>query len=328
MTTPTQKFLSERVDLAALQTLEKEYDFQPDQIMAVSLDAMSGDGIWFFPRGMGGGGGLPLLTQGPLIFPGVVDNQHLRIENREAISRRLILTAQRGYPLAAIQTPTSVAKPTSTLIQSQSVYGPLWTITGDRTHTHLHIGRYVLFAVCGWEYQNPFQNVVINAVAVGGVTATKVAEGVGTNAGAFMKSTVQWWLADVPANNNVNIVVDIITGTTVLQAYYAHAYSFADGIRIGNVDIDALAGAGTMSLSVVGALSSSTILCMAQAGSDPVAAFTEGAGADVWVAQFFNGATANGQMHRRVGAGQALFSYTAAANTRSAAAAAIEIALS
>jgi hypothetical protein len=100
-------FKSERVTVPALGTITMQYTFKPDQIVISPLQPVT-TGIWVYPAGAQGGGGIPVLTQNPISFPGTSDDQTLTIVSKEPASRDLLIVASKGHAPVALSSAAAV----------------------------------------------------------------------------------------------------------------------------------------------------------------------------------------------------------------------------
>ena len=75
--------------------------FSPDANLAL--------GISITIVGMKGGSAVPFTGQGPIILPGMSENQEIILKSKEGAPVDLLIIAQAGYPPSTITMPTTLA---------------------------------------------------------------------------------------------------------------------------------------------------------------------------------------------------------------------------
>ncbi|GAG06676.1 unnamed protein product, partial [marine sediment metagenome] len=226
------------------------YDFKPDQIFFFSPDRSMGTGVYIHLMGMQGAGTIPILAQGPVIIPGVSENQELILENREVVAVDLLIVAQRGYPPITVTSPTSIVRPDSVEIQSQTILPHTVSALQYYAFDHLHIGRFALLMFAVMENSAGPQRFDITAVTLGGINALNL-----TNIERALGNTninVSSWWVDVSMNQIANVVCTINPNPAHNYNIFGQVMSFQEGIRSGNVTTNSFGGAGGFTMDVTG----------------------------------------------------------------------------
>ena len=309
-----------RITLPASGEVPVNYEFRPDQI-SVLAETATVAGIEFIIDGAQGGGSIPLYGQGPIAFPGLSENQSIRIRNLDTAVRVIRLVAQQGYQPTQLVAPITFVRPGSVEIQSQLIYEASTMI--DLNYVFLHVGRFVIIIVLMLTENWDVSEVV--GVTAGGTAGINLFTR-RNSPGARYSGSVTAWIVDRLGSAPMPIVLDINPLPTLDAEIYTQTFSFMDGIRAGNVDTGVCAdGVANIPLAVVG--DDDLSRTFAVGGTRGANAFAEGTGAPVWDGQhFINGvATRRVFMHHRGGAGAMNLQYNFAALNVSSIAGALEI---
>lgn len=322
-----QNFVSERRTVPANGTLRFSYDFKPDQIFFFSPDRSMSNGIYIHLMGMQGAGTIPILAQGPVITPGVSENQEIILTSQEAVAVDLLIVAQRGYPPITVTAPTTLIRPDSVAIQSQLIH-EVQSLLQVNTINHNHIGRYIL--VFWGMHVSEFDTERFTSVTAGGSTGIELfnVREADTTPNRYFTELGAYWIDVAGGDGNLTINCNLSGTPGTKIAHYMQVYSFMDGLRTGNDDTDKKVGSGTMALSVLGDNENSRTFAVALSLDSGAAPYiNELSGADVWdpLHKVANYASRWVMSNVREGKGTHTYQYQVSTGTFPAVCAAVEI---
>jgi hypothetical protein len=249
-------FVSERHTVPASGTLRIRYEFHPDQLYFFSPKKSLANGIEISLSGVQGGGSIPILAQGPVIVPGVSENQELLLTNKETVDVELLIIAQRGYPPVSLTSPTTLALAESAYPQAQTRREFYLVNQSTYSYLHNHVGSDVIVVAGGIENTTGV-SCIINSVTIDGVAGIPLGDGrIATGAGS---AVCGWWMrADVPEGT---IQITITYSAATEDAHYSQTFSFNSGIRTGNITTQGYVGATPPLFTVIGQETGSVVLC-------------------------------------------------------------------
>lgn len=295
------------------------YDGIPDQVVVyprLSVGPIITE-LEILPVGAKGGGRIRVRGTGPWVAPGVT--QQLKIRNGDALSRTLVVIAQKGYLPASVVLPVTEVEPTSVMYQS-SLLG-----SGSATFTYEHVTNGPILVLTAQANDNGNASAP-SAVTVGGVSAVLVTSQ-GAQEGAVRACAVSAWITgDQQAGTKTITITDV--GTIDMRRIYV--FSFDPGVGLGDNGAAGDTGGGTFNVNIVGQQEPNLLIAIVAADgvADP-GAVTEGSG-KVRVSQ--TGAITTGTTIARVAVyrgpnltGSQLFNWTFPAGNTAEASVAVEI---
>ena len=207
-------YVMEDITVPANGSIERRYEFRPDQIFICSPAFNCALGINIKLVGAQGGSAAPLLNQGPVILPGLEMSQGLRFESLESEDVTLLVIAQQGYLPVTVTMPTTTATTAAGEILPSTVtsYEEDGSAIVSFSFDHNHPGG-ALLVFAGIEGDHYFYHVQVNAVTAGGDSLVLVcqAERWEDNASRLPVSAQIYIGEDLDADSTLTIACTIET---------------------------------------------------------------------------------------------------------------------
>lgn len=319
-----QRWSSKKLTIAALATGQVDYDFQPDQIIVLCTSSVL-NGFYIFPHGAQGSAGIPLLSQGPVVFPGIEANQHIDFTSLELSSKDLVIIAQKGYQPTSIVTPTTQGLAQTTNPTGQAIFEAKNAAAVWNAGSYNHQGRWALVLVGMHDFGVANPHRTFSSITLGGVAGTLLKRQQQAN------STTDWdEVAIFLVDNLVNgplALVSTLSGIPQQGYMSALVISFRDGIVAGNVGGAGANAGANISFSVTSHNASSLIISLFSGSFSTALPYSETGGATVILAIHITANSQDGMYERSGGPASMQFFYSGAgtAGMTSACSAAAEI---